>query len=766
MSSRPPDPYARRPSTLNDRRPSVDTHQRRDSHHRNPFREERREERHSERTISSHAGSPANRPPNSWNDSHHRDRDRERDQQERSRDRERDRERDPGLPDAPARGLTVNTQTASTGERARPDHGLNTRKLSTVSQQKNKRILTSIAAATASSPTSNSRSASDVELARCLRALCDSLIGFTAHKYDLTQAEKGLTKRQADYNKSLAKQADFPSVPELQKKFLDGATKERDEYRHRVRTAEDGIKKARDGFLSCLLQLMKSGYLPAALLPPASTSSKEYDDKIAELEQALTSHKNDAQSRINALQDLYDGLKSKRLLDQQDMESRFKDLEDKFGKHQREYEIRIAKQQEEFTKQLHTELAKQRQDFEQKLAKQSKEIPKQNTKLEEQINKTQADLKKLKEVQEQELKTQLAKQQKKYEKQLEQQLEQRRATAQDASKQNSATEVASLRQELADLRTHLGTREQELNQVRAQVAEFQSRDQELSQIRTQVAEFQQKMAKQEETLENIDFEGLDQAAEIISFGFPALKDRVADLETKTPLDVLGLTKQVADLGTKDTNVSGLSQQVANLETKVIQVSAAQKESNRKLEDFQNKFAVTFGQLVDAERIRINKLTHEVNNLKLRPTAGTPTPQAGVSTANLEPLRAEFKQAKAEQQATIEDIQKQTAALDFAINNLSQRFNNITTKHVADMLLQQLIPETEKWKLDQEDLHRELDSLKLSVSILEVKTAGLGVEADAQRGLKRRRTDLDGTNLERPASTTGVSLRYESNRLLI
>ncbi|KAK3953914.1 hypothetical protein QBC32DRAFT_209141 [Pseudoneurospora amorphoporcata] len=708
MSSRPPNSYARRPSALSDRRPSADTHQRRDSHHHDPYREERREERYSERPSSSHASSLHNRPPNNRNDSHHRDR---------------------GLPNAPARGLT-DTQTASTGERARPDHGPNP-------------------PATASSPTSNSRSASDVEITRCLRALCDSLISFIAHKNDLAQAEKGLAKRQADYNKSLGKLADFPSVPELQKKFLDGAIKERDEYKHRVRAAEDGIKKAREGFLSCLLQLMKSGNLPAALLPPASTSSKEYDDKIAELEQALSSHKTDTQANINRVEDLYDGLKSKRLLDQQDMESRFKDLEDKFAKQQREYETRIAKQQEEFTKQLKTELAKQRQDFEQKLAKQSKGIPKQSTKLEEQINKTQADLKKFKEAQEQELKTQLAEQQKKYETQLEQQLEQQRATAQDASKQSSATEVASLRQELADLHTRLGTREQELNQIRAEVAEFQ-----------------QKMAKQEETLENIDFVALDEAAEIVSFGFPALKDRVTDLETKTPLDVLGLTKQVADLGMKETNVSGLRQQVANLDTKVTQVSAAQKDSNKKLEDFQNKFAVTFGQLVDAERGRINKLTHEVDNLKLRPTAGTPTPPAGASTANLEPLRAEFKLAKAEQQATIEEIQKQTAALDFAINNLSQRFNNITTKHVADMLLQQLIPETEKWKIGQEDLHRELDTLKLSVCTLEAKTAAFSVELEAQPGMKRRRTDLDGVNLERPASSTGVSLRYESNRLLI
>lgn len=524
-----------------------------------------------------------------------------------------------------------------------------------------------------------------------------------------------------------------------------------------VRVAEDGIKRAREGFLSCLLQLMKSGHLPAALLPPASTSSKEYDDKIAELEQALSSHKSTAQTKIDALQDLFDGLKSKRLLDQQDMESRFKDLDDKFGKQQREYETRIAKQQEDFTKQLQTELAKQRQDFEQKFAKQSKEFPKQSTKLEEQISKMQSDLRKFKEAQEQELKTRLAKQQKKYEKQLEQQLEQQRATAQDVTKQNSASEVASLRQELADLRTHLGTREQELNQVR-----------------TQVAEFEQKMAKQEEKLENVDFVALDEAAEIVSFQFPALKDRVTDLETKTPLDVLGLTKQVADLGMKETNVSGLVKQVADLETKVTQVSAAQRDSNRKLEEFQTKFTLTFGKLVDDERTRITKLTNEVNNLKLRPTPGTTTPQPGVSTANLEPLRAEFKQAKAEQQATLEELQHKASALDFAINNLNQRFNNITSKHVADILIQQLIPETEKWKLDLEEsnqraesLLKELDMLKVSVSILEVKTAGLSVEPEAQPGMKRRRTDQDGTHIERPASSTGVSLQlYESQRRFI
>ncbi|KAJ4400410.1 hypothetical protein N0V85_005765 [Neurospora sp. IMI 360204] len=567
---------------------------------------------------------------------------------------------------------------------------------------------------------------------------------------DRTRAEKALQMRQAEYHKCTAKLADFPSVPELQKKFLDRDSKRRAEYQNLVRAAEDGIKRAREGFLSCLLQLMKSGHLPAALLPPASTSSKEYDDKIAELEQALSSLKSDAQIK----QDLFDGLKSKRLLDQQDMESRFKDLEDKFGKQQREYETRIAKQQEDFTKQLQTELAKQRQDFEQKLAKQSKEVPKQSTKLEEQINKMQSDLRKFKEAQEQELKTQLAKQQKKYEKQLEQQLEQQRATAQDVSQQNSASEVASLRQELADLRTHLGTRDQELNQVRAQVAEFQSREQKLNQVRAQVAEFEQKMAKQEEKLENVDFVALDEAAEIVSFQFPALKDRVTDLETKTPLDVLGLTKQVADLGMKEANVSGLVKQVADLETKVTQVSAAQRDSNRKLEEFQKKFTLTFGQLVDDERTRITKLTNEVNNLKLRPTPGTTSPQPGVSTANLEPLRLEFKQAKAQQQATLEELQVKASALDFAINNLNQRFNNITSKHVADILIRQLIPETEKWKLDLEALLKELDMLKVSVSILEVKTAGLSVEPEAQPGMKRRRTDQDGTHIERPASSTG------------
>lgn len=590
-------------------------------------------------------------------------------------------------------------------------------------------------------------------MGKCLRALCDSLISYTTHKYNLTQAENAFEKRQAEYIKCTAKLADFPSVPELQKKYLDRDTKRRAEYSNMVRVAEDGIKRAREGFLSCLLQLMKSGQLPAALLPPASASSKEYDDKIAELEQALSSHKSDIQTGINALQDRYDGLQSKRLLDQQNMESRFKEFEDKLGKQQREYQNKLAKQQEDFSKQLQTELAKQRQDFEQKLARQSKDLPKQSTKLEEQINKMQSDLRNFKETQEQELKTQLAKQQKKYEKQLEQQLEQQRATAQDDSKQSSASEVASLRQELADLRCHLGTREQELNQVRAQVAEFE-----------------QKMAKQEEKLENVDFVALDEAAEIVSFQFPALKDRVTDLETKAPLDILGLTKQVTDLGMKETNVSGLVKQVTDLETKVTQVSAAQRDSNRKLEDFQNKFAVTFGQLVDAERTRINKLTNEVNNLKLRPTSGTTTPQSGVNMANDEALRAEFKQAKAEQQAKLEELQQKTSALDFAINNLNQRFNNITSKHVADILIQQLLPETEKWKLDLEDssqrvesLGKEVDMLKASVGILEVKTAGLSMELEPQAGMKRRRTDHDGTHIERPTSNTGVSLQLCESR---
>lgn len=565
--------------------------------------------------------------------------------------------------------------------------------------------------------------------------------------------------------------ADFPSVPELQKKYLDRDTKRRVEHQNMVRADEDGIKRARDGLVSCLLQLVKSGHLPAALLPQVSTSSKEYDDKIAELEDALSSQKSAAQAQIDALQEVTDGLKSKRLLDQQDIESRFKDLEVRFGKQEREYESKLAKQQEDFAKQLQTELAKQRQDFEHKLAKHSKELPKQSTKLEEQISNMQADLGKLKEAQEQELKSQLAKQQKKYEKQLEQQLEKQRATTQDASKQGSATEVASVRQELSDLRAHLGAKEQELNQVRTQVAQFQAREQKFSQIQAEVAEFQQKLAKQEEKLENLDLPMLDQAAEFVSFEFPHLKDRItdletrtADLETKTPLDVLGLTKQVADLGMKETNISGLTQQVVNLETKMTQVSTAQKDSNRKMGEFQIKFADTFGKLVDNERTRINKLASEVNILKSRPTTGTPTPQAGVSTTNLEHLRAEFKQAKAEQQTTLEELQKQLAAQDFAIHNLNQRFNNITTKHVADILIQHLFPETEKWKLDLEDISQRLesltkdhDTLKLGVSLLEVKTAGLSVEPNAQPGLKRRRTELENEHTERAASSNGVSL---------
>lgn len=746
MSSRPPDdPYARRPSTR-------DSHQGRDSGSRNPYRDDR----YSSRPSSSHASTLPDRPPISWNDSHRRDRDRdrdrererERDQQERTRDREWDRERDRGLPDAPARSLTANTQTALTGDRARPDHGLNT-------------------PATASSPTSNSRNPADVEIGRYLRALCDSLISYTTHKYDLTQSEKSLERRQAEYNKCTTKMADFPSVPELQKKYLDRDNKRRVEHQNMVRADEDGIKRARDGLVSCLLQLVKSGHLPAALLPQVSISSEEYDDKIAELEEALSSQKSAAQAQIDALQEVTDGLKSKRLLDQQDIESRFKDLEGKFGKQEREYESKLAKQQEDFAKQLQTELVKQRQDFEQKLAKHSKELSKQGTKLEEQISNMQTDLRKFKEAQEQELKTQLAKQQKNYEKQLEQQLEKQHATTQNTSKQSSATEVASLRQELSDLRAHLGTREQELNQVRAQVAEFYAREQEFSQIRAEVEEFQRKLAKQEEKLENVDWAGLDEASEI-GLRFPDLETRITDLETKTPLDVLGLTKQVADLGMKETNVSGLTQQVANLETKMIQVSTAQKDSNRKMEEFQLKFADTFGKLVDNERTRINKLASEVNRLRLRPTAGTPTPQAGVSTTNLEPLRAEFKQAKAEQQATLEELQKQLVAQDFAINNLNQRFNNITTKHVADILIQHLFPETEKWKLDLEDISQRLesltkdhDTLKLGVSLLEVKTAGPNVESTAQSGLKRRRIELDNGHVERPTSSNGPQINTAS-----
>ncbi|KAK3392638.1 hypothetical protein B0T20DRAFT_396269 [Sordaria brevicollis] len=746
MSSRPPDdPFARRPSR------DSNHHQRRDS----GSRDYHREDRYSSRPSSSHAGTLPDKPPNSY-DSHRRDRDRDRERDRDRQERPRDRERDRGLPDAPARGPTVNTQTASAGDRSRPDHGPNT-------------------PATASSPTTNSRNPADVELMRFLRALCDSLISYTTHKYDLTQSEKALERRQAEYNKCTTKMADFPSVPELQKKFLDRDTKRRIEHQNLVRADEDCIKRARDGLASCLLQLVKSGHLPATLLPQASTSSKEYDDKIAQLEDALSSQKSTTQAQIDALQEVTDGFKAKRLLDQQDIESRFKELEGRFGRQEREYENKLAKQKEDFAKQLQTELAKQRQDFEQKLAKQNRESPKHNTKLEEQINSMQADMRKFKEAQEHELKTQLAKQQKKYEKQLEQQLEKQRATTQDASKQSSATELASLRQELSDLRTHLGTREQELDQVRTQVAQFQAREQEFSQMRAEVAQFQQKLEKQEEKLENLDLPMLDEACEIASFGFPQLRDRlpgletrIADLETKTPLDVLGLTQQVADLGKKETNVSGFTQQVATLEAKMAQVSAAQKDSKRKMEEFQLKFADTFGKLVDNERIRINKLASEVKSLKSGSAAGTPTPQAGASTTNLEPLRAEFKQAKAEQQATLEELQKQLTAQDFAINNLNQRFNNITTKHVADIVIQHLIPETEKWKQDIEHIDERLeslvkdhDALKLNVSLLEVKTAGLTIEPNAQTGLKRRRTELENGHTERPVSSNGQQINAAS-----
>lgn len=544
-----------------------------------------------------------------------------------------------------------------------------------------------------------------------LKKYGEAISEVTRLKAERDALEKVLKQRQMDYERSVVKHADFPSILEVQNMH-------RAKYMNQVRSLDTQIQKAQEE----AEKMAKS--IGQIIFSPPSMNSRETDNKAA------VQPPQDQEASLKQLAEITD-LKGKfRHIESQQSQELDK-LKVEFSKRYKEFKEVRNEIKEEIRNEVKAEVeAEVRREVEELLNEMRKELrgelkevramkeAKEEVKeMKEQFRTMRGELEERQMTREKsqqaDLQSRFSKQEQELKKVVEQQLLEHRN---NSKQQASGTQVSTLvQQESLALRSDISNL---LKRVDALTGQLAQHNQESIRLRDDLAACKQQLRDQSQTVEEhaeklsgIDLDNLDKVADMIDLTIPMLQGRVDRL----PADI-------------DNKHNSLLEQVKTLTGKV---------------------AKTVGELVqgiqstvDAQAERIKKLESAPSTASGRPTPTGDHPTATV--AELEPLKATVASIKTDCDWTrtlVDGLNEQYSSLSAQINqtknndpgtnkalseelefvrqlslSLDTRFNNLSTRGLAEHIIGQL----EQVYPNAARLGADIESLKGKVEYLETR----------------------------------------------
>jgi chromosome segregation ATPase len=539
------------------------------------------------------------------------------------------------------------------------------------------------------------------KLVRLMKKHCEVEFELARLKRDRGHVNEKLKQRQAEYEKSMVKHAEFPSIPEIQ-------AMHRARYAEQVRCLDAEIHKAQEdaGKLAhAVAQTVLSAQNRESEEKGASSAAfsqqeerlKKQEAEIRELKECMNRHRQleeKKEAEIAELQTKIRRLEERDSLGKNDLEAELcrRDA-------QLKGEIMMMKRvlSEEWKRELKEQLNLQRLEFEKQRAEQQQL---QQTELRSQITKLEED----------------------WRKRIEQLLLAHRGSLDTVS----STDVSSLIQkETSALQSNISDLLSRVDQLSKELAQ---RTQDSISLRNaldtstqQVEDQARKINDHEAQLSNIDFDVQNRVAEAISFDLPNLKRKVDGVQSR----VNDIPKEI------DTKHKALSDQIKQFVARATESLAEMLEETRST--------------VDNHGMRVTALEEAPTS-----SGRTVIPQSHEKELDLElinsdvaAIKTDYEQTKAKlnrlaqehrglvdqvNQATqfgtvsqIQSLEGQLRNIQHEITVLDSQYKNLTTRHVAEQMigvLEQLYPEASQIVADMRALKTEADNLGSRVESLE------------------------------------------------
>ena len=530
-----------------------------------------------------------------------------------------------------------------------------------------------------------------------------------------------MKQRQAEYEKSKLRHADFPSIPEVQNMH-------RLKYADRVRALDTQIQKAQDEVARATESLVRAVLSSAS---PQGCESKAADPA------ASTHH----QETIKKQQAEINGLKTRIRKIETDHSQERSELQADFTrqltemKHEMEEMIKdtMMKKDIKDAKALNVLKEEVMGEVKQQLRSMDEES---KTRQQEQDDSRRSDLQ-----------SQLSRHEASVTKAVEQRLSEQRNSPDNVSttevsnlvqKESSAlqSDISGLVSRVDDLAGQLAQHTQDTAALRGSVAACTQR----------LEQEAQKLEEHESKLSGLDIEGLEGAAETLSIDFPELQRRVAAIQ----LEVDGTPETI------DRKQQALFTQIQNY------VDAA---------------GDILGQLVDNMELRVTNQEKRIGVLEEAPApAGstvsaaparqTATPEFNAMNQDLALIKSEFDSTKAavdrlqhdcvaltdkvghvdqSVSSSSEEILGQLATVRHSITVLDAQFNNLSTRSLAELIighLEHLYPNAQQLTADVKGLKLLTDGFAARFDRLEGWVQDFKGRAD---NFTRARLEASGTN---------------------
>ncbi|KAK4241356.1 hypothetical protein C8A03DRAFT_12343 [Achaetomium macrosporum] len=350
------------------------------------------------------------------------------------------------------------------------------------------------------------------KLVRLLKKQCEIEFELARLKRDREHLNDKLKQRQAEYEKSMVKHAEFPSVPEVQNMH-------RTRYAEQVRFLDAQITKAQEEAVkaSCAaLQAMRDLF---------SAQNRESDDKgaasAAFLQQAEKLKKQEAE--ITELKAKHRQLEERKEAEIKELRTKIRQLEERNSQDKSDLKAELSRRDaemkgemmmlkkamsDEWKRELKEQLGLHRLEFEKQRADQKQS---QQTDLRSQFSKHEEELRKA----------------------VEQQLLAHRSSSDTISTQEISTLIQKQSLTLQSDVSGLSIRVDELTgQLAQRTQDSVNLRNSLDTCTQQVEDQARKINDHEAQLSNIDFDVLDRVAEAISFDLPNLKRKVERIQSK------------------------------------------------------------------------------------------------------------------------------------------------------------------------------------------------------------------------------------------
>jgi chromosome segregation ATPase len=537
--------------------------------------------------------------------------------------------------------------------------------------------------------------------------------------------DKTREQRRSDYNNSKHKHATFPSLPELQIKL-----KSRDD--RRWKELDDEEKKVRDVLAEALGQLPSNSPVPGSLVETHAYAKEsqlqslrqDVDAKVDTISKTLQVHQDNSKGASEVLKAQVELLK-KQFSEQKAREAELKanmetglltvrdafqqeikalheqskaaqaqqaeqslkmgqEMVAKFNDQGRQMKSQLLDQLKRQEEESKAQLRRQEEESKAQLKRQEEEMKAQVKKQQDliaQLNKQQEELAQLKKQQE-ELSAQLRRHQEASTVEFKKQKDNPVKNSTKSLDTASSKDLAAIRKEYAKLKSENDALRSDFSSALLRVGELEkrealsderatSRENDLRTLSESVAtclqkveEQAEKVSKSEETLMNLDIQGLNDIGEV-SVAFPRVQHQVRELQD-------GLKAQQEGLKAVQDGVVRLD----NVNNDVLETVGSWVDSLRKRDDDQ-------GKEIQALRERVGAMEGTSSN-NPAPIEDTTT-KAEVATVKTE-LDRSLAQTKEELDAVRKKEKETTEFLLHQISVLEQRYNNITTKEMAERIL--------------------------------------------------------------------------------